>query len=170
MKKAVYAGTFDPITLGHLDVIERSAKIFDFLYIGVAARVKKNTLIPVEERHILVSKSVKHISNVKVLIFNGLLVDFVKECQASVIVRGLRALSDFEYEFEMASANKKLMENVETMFLPTSLEYSFLSSSLVKEVASLGGDISIWVPNCVSRYLKKIYKDVEKYGQYSENN
>ncbi len=164
MKKAVYAGTFDPITLGHLDVIERSAKIFDLIYIGVAARVKKNTLLDVNNRYDLVVESVKHLNNVHVTIFNGLLVDFVRECQASVIVRGLRVLSDFEYEFEMASANKKLYPDVETMFLPTSLEYSFLSSSLVKEVACLGGDISIWVPLCVSKTLENIYKKTGNNG------
>lgn len=164
MKKAVYAGTFDPITRGHLDVIERSSRIFDLLYIGVAARVKKNTLLNVDSRYKLVVEAVSHLKNVKVAIFNSLLVDFVKECQASVIVRGLRVLSDFEYEFEMASANRKLNPEVETMFLPTSLEYSFLSSSLVKEVASLGGDISLWVPPCIDRKLKEIYKNTGKSG------
>lgn len=158
MKKAVYAGTFDPITMGHLDVIERVSRIFDFLYIGIAAEGKKQVLFSAEERYELVKETTCHLKNVEVHIFSGLLVDFVKSMDAKIIIRGLRALSDFEYEFEIASANKNLYPEVDTLFLLTSIEYSFLSSSLVKEVAMLGGSVEKWVPSTVDKKLKEKHK------------
>ncbi|MBT9130063.1 MAG: Phosphopantetheine adenylyltransferase [candidate division WS2 bacterium] len=160
MKKAVYAGTFDPITMGHLDVIERVARIFDFLYIGIAAEVKKQVLFSAEERYELVKETTKHLKNVEAHLFSGLLVEFVKSMEAKIIIRGLRALSDFEYEFEIASANKNLYPEVDTLFLLTSLEYSFLSSSLVKEVAMLGGSVEKWVPPVVDKKLRDKYKSI----------
>lgn len=158
MKKAVYAGTFDPITLGHLDVIERVSCIFDILYIGIAAEVKKQVLFNSQERYELVKETTRHLRNVEACLFSGLLVDFVKSKGARIIIRGLRALSDFEYEFEIASANKNLYPEVDTLFLLTSLEYSFLSSSLVKEVAQLGGRVDKWVPPVVNEKLKEKFK------------
>ncbi len=160
MKKAVYAGTFDPITMGHLDVIERVARIFDFLYIGIAAEVKKQVLFSAEERYELVKETTKYLKNVEAHLFSGLLVEFVKSMEAKIIIRGLRALSDFEYEFEIASANKNLYPEVDTLFLLTSLEYSFLSSSLVKEVAMLGGSVEKWVPPVVDKKLRDKYKSI----------
>jgi len=160
MKKAVYAGTFDPITMGHLDVIERVSRIFDFLYIGIAAEVKKQVLFSAEERYELVKETTSHLKNVETHLFSGLLVDFVKSMDAKIIIRGLRALSDFEYEFEIASANKNLYPEVDTLFLLTSLEFSFLSSSLVKEVAILGGSVEKWVPPIVVKRLREKHKSI----------
>ncbi len=146
--------------MGHLDVIERVARIFDFLYIGIAAEVKKQVLFSAEERYELVKETTKHLKNVEAHLFSGLLVEFVKSMEGKIIIRGLRALSDFEYEFEIASANKNLYPEVDTLFLLTSLEYSFLSSSLVKEVAMLGGSVEKWVPPVVDKKLRDKYKSI----------
>ena len=146
MNIAVYPGTFDPFTNGHRDLVQRAASnIFDKVYICVAENSKKNTVFSLEERIELAKKSLSNISNIEVIGFSGLLVDFAKKLDAKVILRGLRVVSDFEYEFQMSSMNKKLNQDIESIFLTPSESYAFLSSSLVKEIAQLGGDISTFV-------------------------
>lgn len=154
MKTAIYPGSFDPITNGHLDIIKRSAKIFDRVIVTVSINSSKHPLFNIEERMELVKKVVKDIPNVEVATFTGLLADFANEIGAQVIIKGLRAISDFEYEFQMALMNKKLTEDVETMFMMTSQEYSYLSSSLVKEVGSLGGDLDGFIPDEIMDEIK----------------
>ena len=146
MSIAVYPGTFDPFTNGHKDLVQRAASnIFDKIYICVAENAKKDALFSMPERIDLAKKSLADIKNIEVIGFSGLLVDFAKELDAKVILRGLRVVSDFEYEFQMSSMNKKLNENIESIFLTPSESYAFLSSTLVKEIAELGGDISGFV-------------------------
>lgn len=159
MKIAVYPGTFDPITNGHLDIVERAAKLFDQVVIGVAAENYKDNLFTLEERVALVQATISRLPNVQVEGFHGLLMDFVHAKKAQAIIRGLRAVSDFEYEFQMYLMNKKLDEKVETIFLMTANEYSFLSSSIIKQVASLGGCITGLVPAEVERALKEKFKN-----------
>jgi len=158
----IYPGTFDPITKGHLDVIKRALLIVDKLIISVAKVSGKNTLFNQEKRVELVKKDLIGLSTEKhrleVLPFNGLLVDFVKEKKANFIIRGIRSGSDFEYEFRMAAMNKKLFENCETIFLPAIESTQFISSSIVKQIASLNGGISSFVSKNVEIELKKIYK------------
>lgn len=154
-KKAVYAGTFDPLTLGHLDVIERAAKIFDELIIGVAAVTGKNTQFDQATRVALVKESIGEIANVRVEPFDGLLVDYARAEKAQVLVRGLRAFSDFEYEFQMALTNRRLAADIETLFLMPKQETSFLSSTNIKQVAALGGDVSEFVPPAVEKALRE---------------
>tara|TARA_B100001564_G_C20466427_1_gene590503 strand:+ start:93 stop:572 length:480 start_codon:yes stop_codon:yes gene_type:complete len=159
MNIAVYPGTFDPFTNGHRDLVQRAASnIFDKVYICVAENSKKNTVFSLDERIDLAKKSLVRISNVEVVGFNGLLVDFAKKLDAKVILRGLRVVSDFEYEFQMSSMNKKLNQDIESIFLTPSESYAFLSSSLVKEIAQLGGDISTFVSEDVKLALEKKYK------------
>ena len=146
MKIAVYPGSFDPITLGHLDVIQRGAKVFDKVIVGVLVNVNKNGLFNIEERVELIKKATKDIPNIEVISFNGLLIDFIKQCNATVILKGLRALSDFEYEFQMALMNTKLDPEIETLFMMTSAQYSYISSSAIKQVAKFNGDLSGLVP------------------------
>lgn len=146
MKIAVYPGSFDPITLGHLDVIQRGAKVFDKVIVGVLVNVNKNGLFDIEERVELIKKATKDIPNVEVVSFNGLLIEFIKQCNATVILKGLRALSDFEYEFQMALMNNKLDPEIETLFMMTSAQYSYISSSAIKQVAQFNGDLSGLVP------------------------
>lgn len=145
MKIGLYPGTFDPVTRGHLDIIERSAKIVDKLVIGVLPNSAKHPWFSVEERMALIKKVTKHIPNVVVKSFDGLTVDFGRELGATIIVRGLRAITDFEYELQIAQINHKLNPDIDTIFFTTSVEYSYVSSSIVKEVASYGGDISGFV-------------------------
>lgn len=147
MKIAIYPGSFDPITNGHLDIIERGSKVFDELIVGVLVNVDKKGLLEIEERVEMIKRVTAKYPNVKVQSFNGLLVDCMKEMKASVILKGLRAVSDFEYEFQMALMNNKLDPDVETVFMMTSAEYSFLSSSAVKQVARFGGSIKGLVPD-----------------------
>lgn len=147
MVKAVYPGSFDPITNGHLDIIKRASKIFEEVTVAVAINSSKEPLFSIEERIEIVKRVVKDYPNVKVDTFNGLLVQYCKENRAKVIIKGLRAVSDFEYEFQMASINKKLIDEVETLFMMTNTKYSYLSSSLVKEIARLNGCIKELVPN-----------------------
>lgn len=156
-RAAVCAGTFDPITLGHLDVIERAARIFPRVVIAVAERGNKNTLFNLEERMQLVTESTAHLSGIEVKSFNGLLVDFAESVGVRVIVRGLRAFSDFEYEFQMALTNRKLDSSIETIFLMPKQDYSYVSSSNVREVAMLGGDTSQFVPPAVQQALTARY-------------
>lgn len=154
-KKAIYAGTFDPMTLGHLDVVERAAKIFPELIVAVTAVTGKSTLFSQNERVELVEKAVSGLPNVKVTLFNGLLVEYARAQGAGVLIRGLRAFSDFEYEFQMALTNRRLAPDIETLFLMPKQDYSFLSSTNVKQVASLGGNVAEFVPAAVSVALEK---------------
>lgn len=149
MKIAVYPGSFDPITNGHLDIIKRGAKIFDTLIVAVLVNVNKKGLFDYEERVDLIKKATKDIKNVKVECFNGLLVDFMKKNNIKIILKGLRAMSDFEYEFQMALMNKNLDSDIETFFMMTNAEYSYLSSSAVKQVAKFGGCIKGLVPESI---------------------
>ncbi|MEA1940474.1 MAG: pantetheine-phosphate adenylyltransferase [Candidatus Caldatribacteriota bacterium] len=159
MKRAVYPGSFDPITNGHLDVIKRAISIIDELIVVVAVDLNKKTLFNVEERTYMIRESVKNIKRVKVQSFHGLLTDFMKKNSASIIVRGMRAISDFEHESQLALMNKKLAPDIETIFMVTCSKYSYLNSSIVKEIASLNGCIKELVPEVVKRSLrKKIFK------------
>ena len=142
MRVAIYPGSFDPITNGHLDIITRGSKVFDKLIVGVLVNVDKVGLFPIEERVELIKRVTKHLENVEVVSFNGLLVDLAKRNNARVILKGLRAVSDFEYEFQMALMNSQLDSDVETLFMTTSAANSFLSSSSVKQVAKFGGKIN----------------------------
>ena len=157
MKRAIYPGSFDPLTLGHLDMIERSAKIVDELVIGVLNNSAKNSLFSLDERVGMIKAMTESMPNLTVASFDGLLVDYMKEINATIIVRGLRAVTDFEYELQIAQTNHVENPEVETIFLTTSLQYSYLSSTIVKEFASYGGDISKFVP---ARFIDRIY---EKY-------
>ena len=157
MKRAIYPGSFDPLTLGHLDMIKRSAKIVDELVIGVLNNSAKNSLFSLDERVSMIKEMTESMPNVTVASFDGLLVDYMKEINATIIVRGLRAVTDFEYELQIAQSNHGENPDVETTFLTTSLQYSYLSSTIVKEFASYGGDISKFVP---ARFIDRIY---EKY-------
>ncbi|MBU5677375.1 pantetheine-phosphate adenylyltransferase [Alkaliphilus sp. MSJ-5] len=149
MRVAIYPGSFDPITNGHLDIIERASKMCDKLIVSVIYNPNKNPLFTLEERKKLVEESVKNYPNVSVDCFSGLLIEYAKENEATAIIKGLRAISDFEYELQMALMNQKLCPSIETVFLMTSSEYSFLSSSLIKEVARFGGCIKGLVPEVV---------------------
>ena len=159
MNIAVYPGTFDPFTNGHRDLVQRAASnIFDKVYICVAENSRKDTLFSLDERIELAKKSLSEIENIEVIGFNGLLVDFAKELKAKVILRGLRVVSDFEYEFQMSSMNKILNNGIESIFLTPSESYAFLSSSLVKEIAELGGDVSEFVSKEVKEAIQRKYK------------
>ena len=155
MRRAVYPGTFDPVTYGHLDVIKRGSKIFDELVVAVGHNPLKDPLFTINERMDMISKNTKNISNIKVDCFKGMLIDYMKEMQTNVILRGIRTVSDFEYEFQRALTNRVLKVDIETVFIMTSQEYSFLNTSLIKEAVSLGGDISKFVPSDVERLLQQ---------------
>ena len=155
MLRAVYPGSFDPVTYGHLDIIRRSARIADELVVGVLNNNAKMPLFSVEERVKMLKEVTDEFSNVKVVPFEGLLIDFAKQVEADFVVRGLRAITDFEYELQMSQTNHKLEPEVETMFLTTSIEYSYLSSTTVKEVVAFGGDISQFVPEAVAAALEQ---------------
>ena len=158
MKIAIYPGTFDPITNGHLDVIERASSLFDKVIVAVLKKTdNKEVLFNEQERLSLVSKTVQKFSNVEVDIFDGLLIKYAELKDASAVIRGLRAISDFEYEFQMALMNRNLNEKVRTLFLMPHQKYIHISSSLVKEVAQLKGDISQYVPEHVNQLLKDRY-------------
>ena len=159
MLRAIYPGSFDPVTLGHLDIIKRSASMVDELIVGVLNNKAKSPLFSVEERVTMLGEVTKELPNVKVIPFAGLLVDFARQTESKMIIRGLRAITDFEYELQMSQMNRKLEENVETVFLTTNLEYSYLSSSMVKEVAAFGGDISQLVPAYVADKVNEKMKE-----------
>lgn len=157
MIRGIYPGSFDPVTLGHLDIIKRASRTVNELIVGVLNNGGKTPLFSIDERVEMLKEVTKDIPNVKVMSFSGLLADFARQTESTLIVRGLRAISDFDYELQMAQTNRKLNPNVDTMFLTTSLEYAYLSSTTVKEVASFGGDISEFVPEpVVSRVRTKM--------------
>jgi len=158
MKRAIYPGSFDPVTNGHVDIILRSSKIVDSLIVGVLNNSAKKSLFSVEERVSMLKELTKDLPNVEVTSFDGLLVDYMREIDASIIVRGLRAVTDFEYELQIAQTNHIENTDIETIFLTTNLQYSYLSSTIVKEFASYGGDISKFVPE---QFVDRIY---EKYN------
>jgi len=158
MRTAIYPGSFDPLTNGHLDVVQRAAKLFDTVIVAVAKNEGKHPLFGLEERVALVQQSVKKLPNVQVDAFDGLLVNYVVSKRARAIVRGLRAISDFEFEFQLALMNRKLNENVETIFMMPKDTYTFLSSRIVKEIARLGGDVRPFVPLPVQKALKQKLK------------
>lgn len=157
MNIAVYPGSFDPITNGHLDIIERTTKIVDKLIVAVAVNSKKSTLFSAQERTEMIKETTKNIEKVEVKSFSGLLTDFVKKNKASIIVRGMRAISDFEHESQLALMNKRLAPEIETIFMVTCYKYSYLNSSIVKEIASLNGNISQLVPEIVEKNLKTLF-------------
>ncbi|MEF1205727.1 pantetheine-phosphate adenylyltransferase [Photobacterium damselae] len=153
--RVIYPGTFDPITNGHLDLIERAAAMFDTVIVGVAYNPTKKPLFDLDERVALAQSVTQHLPNVEIVGFSGLLVNFAKEHNANILVRGLRAVSDFEYEFQLANMNRRLMPELETVFLTPAEENSFISSTIVKEVALHKGDVSQFVPNQISQALNK---------------
>ncbi|KHE92867.1 MAG: pantetheine-phosphate adenylyltransferase [Candidatus Scalindua rubra] len=155
MKKAVYPGTFDPVTYGHLDVIKRGSKIFDELIVAVGHNPLKKPIFTVKERVDMLSRSTREIQNTRVGCFSGMLTDYMEEMQTNIILRGIRTVSDFDYEFQRALTNRVLKTDVETVFIMTSQKYSFLNSSLIKEAVSLGGDISKFVPSDVEKLLRQ---------------
>lgn len=160
MAVAVYPGSFDPVTLGHMDIIERTAKMMDRVIIGVLKNNSKTPLFSVEERVKILKDATRDIPNVEVDSFTGLLINYAAEKQIHVAVRGLRAITDFEYELQIAQTNRKLSQGaLDTVFLTTSLEYAYLSSSSVKEIASFGGDISECVPDFVAAMMKEKFRD-----------
>jgi len=152
---AIYPGTFDPITHGHTDLVERAVRLFDSVIVAIAADPPKTPVLPLEERAALARKVLAHLGQVEVRPFHGLLVDFTRRCNAQVIVRGLRAVSDFEHEFQLAGMNRKLAPQVETLFLMPSEHYAYISSSLVREIAALGGDIADFVHEDVKTALQR---------------
>ena len=158
MTIAIYPGSFDPITNGHFDVLYRASKLFEKVIVAVLSNMNKKSFIPAEIRFELIKESVKHLENVEVDTFDGLTVEYARAKNAKVLIRGLRAVSDFEYEMQIAQINKNLDASLDTIFLVPSVENNFLSSSIVKEIALFGGDISNLAPESVQKYFKKIVK------------
>lgn len=157
MKIAIYPGTFDPITNGHLHIAERSCKLYDRIIIAVANDNYKNNLFSLPERMVMLEESTRHLPNVEVRSFTGLLADYAREVGAVAVIRGLRAISDFEYEMQMAAMNKHLNHELETVFLMAEGDYAFLSSSMIKQVALIGAKVDEMVPSIVNQYLKEKY-------------
>ena len=155
---AMYPGTFDPITNGHCDLVRRAAKLYQRIVVAVAAGPGKNTLFDIEQRVALASEALADLANVEVTAYHGLTVEFASKHKLGVIIRGLRAVSDFEFEFQLASMNRRLAEDIETVFLTPTEQFTFVSSSLVREIALLGGDVSEFVPAAVSQALLEISK------------
>lgn len=158
MKRAIYPGSFDPVTFGHLDIIKRSSRLFDEIIVGVLNNSSKNALFSIDERVNMIKELTKEYPNVRVDSFEGLLVDYAKQVDAKIIVRGLRAVTDFEYELQIAQVNHVELPELETIFLTTSLNYSYLSSTVVREFASYGGDISRFVPAEIVPLIEEKYK------------
>ena len=161
MSKALYPGSFDPVTNGHLDVIRRGLRIFDELIIAVADNPAKHVTFTKEERVELLQKVTKEIKNVEVTSFDGLVVDYTHKMKVSVILRGIRTISDFEYEYQMALTNRTFADDIETVFVMTHEEYSFVSSRLIKEAVSMGGDVSSFVPKVVEQSLRRKFEKKE---------
>ncbi len=159
MRTAVYPGSFDPVTNGHLDIITRASAVYDKIIVVVSKNSSKKPAFTFEERAEFVRRATSHLKNVEVDFSEGMLVDYVKKCGSNVIIKGLRAVSDFEYEFQMALANKKIDPSIETLFMMTDAEYSFLSSSIVKEMASLGADIEGLVPEIIINDIKNKFRN-----------
>ena len=157
MKIAVYPGSFDPVTNGHINIIERTTKIVDKLIVAVAVDSKKTILFSAQKRTEMIKKAAKNIEKVEVKSFSGLLTDFVRKNKANIIIRGMRAISDFEYESQLALMNKRLAPEIETIFMVTCSKYSYLNSSIVKEIASLNGDISQLVPEIAEKNLRTLF-------------
>jgi pantetheine-phosphate adenylyltransferase len=158
MRKAIYAGSFDPVTKGHLDVIERGSKMFDELIVAVADNKSKPSLFSKSERVELIKKQIVKYKNVCVDSFDGLLIDYVRRQKTNIVLRGIRTISDFEYEFQMALTNRAIAPDIETVFVMTCEKYSYISSRLLKEAADLGADISMFVPLEVTEALKKKFR------------
>ena len=157
--KILYPGTFDPLTNGHLDLIQRAEKIFGNVVVAVLENTSKNPTFNLNRRIIQINNAISHLPNIKVISYEGLTVDCAKDVDANLILRGLRAMSDFEYELQIAHTNKSLDSNIETIFLSTNTNFSFLSSSLVKEVAKFGGEIKHMVPESVGKDLKEYFNN-----------
>ncbi|HOZ00966.1 MAG TPA: pantetheine-phosphate adenylyltransferase [Candidatus Syntrophosphaera sp.] len=153
--KAIYPGTFDPITLGHINILEKASRLFDQVILAVASYTGKQNYLTLQERVALCAEATSHISNVEVRSFEGLAVDFARSLECGVMIRGLRAVSDFEYELSLALTNTKLNPQVETLFLVPSLRYMYLSSSMIRQLADLGADLKDFVPPCVAKALAK---------------
>ena len=152
-KRAIYPGTFDPITNGHIDIVARASRLFDHVIVAVAASTSKNTAFSTDERVDLATRVLTEHANVEVMRFEGLLANFVRQWEACAVLRGLRAVSDFEYEFQLAGMNKHLVPEADTIFMPTSENYSYISSSLIREISSLGGEVGAFVPAIVREAL-----------------
>ena len=167
MRRAIYPGTFDPLTNGHLDLIKRGLSIFDEVIIAVAPSLKKQPLFTLEERLVFIKAAVKGLKGAKAAVFDGLLVEYVRKTKGIAILRGLRFVSDFEYELQIALMNRRLNHNVETVFMMPSEEYTFLTSSIIKEVTSFGGSVKGLVPEEVEKALKEKYKDVKRITEYT---
>ena len=165
MTVAVYPGSFDPVTNGHIDILERTSRVFDNIVVAVIHNVTKQALFTLEERVELIKESTKHLDNVKVECFNGLLADFLKDREATVIIRGLRSITDFEYESQMSMMNKKLFPEIDTIFIVSDSQYTFVSSSGIKEAAMLGGDVSSMVPSAVEKGLQDKLIKFDKKAQ-----
>ncbi len=158
MTEAVYPGTFDPLTFGHLDLIERGSKVFDEVIVAIGVNPHKEPLFSVEERKRMLAGHTGHLKNIQVDSFDGMLVDYLQRKDINIILRGIRTLSDFEYEFRMALTNRTVRKDVETVFIMTSEKYSFLNSTLIKDAVSLGGEVSAFIPQDVEKMLKKRLK------------
>jgi len=159
MTRVAYPGTFDPITNGHIDLVERASKLFDCVVVAVAESPKKRPLLPLEQRVELTKSSLTHLNNVEVVGFNSLLIDLLKDQQCGVILRGLRAVSDFEYEFQLANMNRKLAPDAESLFLTPAEHLSYISSTLIREIASLNGDVSEFVHPSVNAALQEHFSN-----------
>lgn len=161
MSKVIYPGTFDPITNGHIDLIERATRLFDHVVVAIAENPGKHPLFSLEERRALTAASLAHLPNIEIVPFSGLLVNLVQQQQAQAILRGLRAVSDFEYEFQLASMNRRLDSQVETVFLTPGESYAFISSTLIREIARLSGSVSEFVPDVVAQALQQKFTITE---------
>ena len=167
MRRAVYPGSFDPVTFGHLDIIRRSAVLVDELIVGVLTNSAKTPLFSAEERVNILADVTKDIGNVTIKAFDGLSVDFARNCGAQFMVRGLRAITDFDYELQMSQTNRILRSDIDTLFLSTSLEYAYLSSSAIKQIASFDGDITPCVPDFVAKLIYDKYRE-KKLSEHSD--